>query len=213
MGRGRSPPRSRWSLGSRPCGPARRPGIQHPRRRLQERPVSRTVPSSPLQEANLCSCVFLRCALRLSCNIPPLGGQCLTPPAPLAGGGRLFAVGGASPRRPLGLGLRPGTLGGREQGRGRGTRRPGGLGTGLPALPPRQPAASGSRASRRREVENRGCPGGVTAQWENRLDPAHSTLIPLDQYCSGIRSSELKLHASPPHPPKQAAYEQLPLSN
>ena len=39
----------------------------------------------------------------------------------------------------------------------------------------------------------------------------HSILSRLPQYCSGIRSSELKRH--PYFSPKQAVYEQLTLSN
>ena len=68
------------------------------------------------------------------------------------------------------------------------------------------------------EPENRkleGCLGGITAQRENALNTGlYSYRLPLN--CSGIRSSELKRHTSTPKPvpsPKQAAYEQLPLSN
>ena len=193
VGRGRSPPRSRWFLGSRPAdqrggqvssipagasrssGSGTAAGVARPRSAAalagKMQPVSRAVPASPLQEANLCSRAFLRCAPRLSCNVPPLGAQCLTPPAPLAGRGRLFAVGGASPRRPLGLRLRPGTLGGREQGRGGG---PGDLVAGAPVSLLCRPASlqrPGAGRAGGGEVENRGCPRGVTSQWENGLDP------------------------------------------
>ena len=68
------------------------------------------------------------------------------------------------------------------------------------------------------EPENRkleGCLGGITAQRENALNTGlYSYRLPLN--CSGIPSSKLKRHTSTPYPvpsPKQAAYEQLPLSN
>ena len=50
----------------------------------------------------------------------------------------------------------------------------------------------------------------TTPHTPNTTHP-HSILSRLPQYCSGIRSSELKRH--PNFSPKQAVYEQLPLSN
>ena len=50
----------------------------------------------------------------------------------------------------------------------------------------------------------------TTPHTPNTTHP-HSILSRLPQYCSGIRSSELKRH--PNFSPKQAVYEQLTLSN
>ena len=98
-------------------------------------------------------------------------------------------------------------------------RGPGDLVAELQGLLALLPAAPPEPESRMCE----GCPrqggwggGGNHSPMGKCTEHPASTLNRLPLNCSGIRSSELKRHTSTPYPvpsPKQAAYEQLPLSN